>query len=56
MCHSSSSTNLHHADMFLNYHIYTVHVNSALNQSFKHALYVHVQLFGSTNEIHARIS
>lgn len=31
-------------------------MNSSLNQSFKHALYVHVQLFGSTNEIHARIS
>lgn len=29
-------------------------VNSAFNQSFKHALHVH--LFGSTNEIHARIS
>lgn len=33
-----------------------LHINSALNQSFKHALYVHVHLFGSTNEMHARIS
>lgn len=37
---------------FFDYHN-NIHIYSALKQSFKHVLYVHVHLlFGSTNEIH----